>query len=150
MKLTGARWSLIGAEAVLRLRALRASDDFDAYWASRKTGIRTQPRGILRGSPRARDCSVCGLLIPVQSSQRPENRQEERRVVRALAPARLPSSPRNCKNLKEPHPVRPGSCEERLLPRPLPRQCSPELHAISEGASWAAYGQSYHKAAGIS
>lgn len=28
---TGARWSLIGAEAVLRLRAVRASGDFDAY-----------------------------------------------------------------------------------------------------------------------
>ena len=32
MNLTGARWSLTGAEAVLRLRALRCSDDFDAYW----------------------------------------------------------------------------------------------------------------------
>jgi hypothetical protein len=29
---TGARWSLTGAEAVLRLRALRTSGDFDAYW----------------------------------------------------------------------------------------------------------------------
>lgn len=29
---TGARWSLNGAEAVLRLRALRASGDFDDYW----------------------------------------------------------------------------------------------------------------------
>lgn len=29
----GARWTLTGAEAVLRLRALRASGDFDAYWA---------------------------------------------------------------------------------------------------------------------
>ncbi len=33
MDRTGARWSLAGAEAVLRLRALRASGDFDAYWA---------------------------------------------------------------------------------------------------------------------
>ncbi len=33
MNVTGARWSLQGAEAVLRLRALRASDDFEAYWA---------------------------------------------------------------------------------------------------------------------
>src|SRR5438874_10573076 len=32
MDRTGARWSLTGAEAVLRLRALRASGDFDAYW----------------------------------------------------------------------------------------------------------------------
>jgi len=33
MEKTGARWSLTGAEAVLRLRALRASGDFNAYWA---------------------------------------------------------------------------------------------------------------------
>jgi hypothetical protein len=33
MDRTGARWSLSGAEAVLRLRAIRASKDFDAYWA---------------------------------------------------------------------------------------------------------------------
>lgn len=32
MEVTGARWSLTGAEAVLRLRALRSSGDFDAYW----------------------------------------------------------------------------------------------------------------------
>jgi len=32
MDVTGARWSLAGAEAVLRLRALRASGDFDEYW----------------------------------------------------------------------------------------------------------------------
>jgi hypothetical protein len=29
---TGARWSLEGAEAVLRLRSLRTSGDFEAYW----------------------------------------------------------------------------------------------------------------------
>jgi hypothetical protein len=32
MDVTGARWSLKGAEAVLRLRALRSSGDFDEYW----------------------------------------------------------------------------------------------------------------------
>ena len=32
MDITGARWSVDGAEAVLRLRALRASGDFDSYW----------------------------------------------------------------------------------------------------------------------
>lgn len=32
MDLTGARWSLTGAEAVLRLRALKSSGDFDEYW----------------------------------------------------------------------------------------------------------------------
>lgn len=33
MDITGARWSLEGAEAVLRLRALQANGDFDTYWA---------------------------------------------------------------------------------------------------------------------
>ena len=33
MDITGARWGLDSAEAVLRLRALRASGDFDAYWS---------------------------------------------------------------------------------------------------------------------
>jgi exonuclease VII small subunit len=32
MAVTGARWSMNGAEAVLRLRALRSSRDFDEYW----------------------------------------------------------------------------------------------------------------------
>lgn len=32
LDLTGARWSLVGAEAVLRLRALVKSGDFDEYW----------------------------------------------------------------------------------------------------------------------
>ena len=33
MDITGAKWSLAGAEAVLKLRALRASGDFDDYWS---------------------------------------------------------------------------------------------------------------------
>lgn len=32
MDITGARWGLKGAEAVLKLRALRAGGDFDQYW----------------------------------------------------------------------------------------------------------------------
>ena len=30
--ITGARWSVNGTEAVLKLRAVRANDDFDKYW----------------------------------------------------------------------------------------------------------------------
>jgi hypothetical protein len=37
MDVTGARWSLTGAEAVLRLRALRSSYDFDEYWVFHET-----------------------------------------------------------------------------------------------------------------
>jgi hypothetical protein len=33
MDLTGARWGLQGAEAVLKVRSLRASGDFEAYWS---------------------------------------------------------------------------------------------------------------------
>jgi hypothetical protein len=33
LDVTGARWRLLGAEAVLRLRSLIASGDFDRYWA---------------------------------------------------------------------------------------------------------------------
>lgn len=32
MDITGARWSLTGAEAVLKLRAVHASGDFESYW----------------------------------------------------------------------------------------------------------------------
>ena len=32
MDITGAKWRLVSAEAVLRLRALRSSNDFDEYW----------------------------------------------------------------------------------------------------------------------
>jgi len=32
LAITGARWSLAGAEAILRLRAIKANGDLDAYW----------------------------------------------------------------------------------------------------------------------
>jgi hypothetical protein len=32
MDITGARWGLAGAEAILKLRALHSNDDFDDYW----------------------------------------------------------------------------------------------------------------------
>lgn len=32
MDITGARWGLAGAETVLKLRAIKANGDFDAYW----------------------------------------------------------------------------------------------------------------------
>lgn len=37
MDITGARWSLKGAEAVLKLRSLHASGDLDEYWAFHQT-----------------------------------------------------------------------------------------------------------------
>jgi hypothetical protein len=32
MDITGARWGLQGAEAILKLRAIRSNGDFDEYW----------------------------------------------------------------------------------------------------------------------
>jgi len=32
MEITGARWSLKGAEAILKLRSVKISDDFSVYW----------------------------------------------------------------------------------------------------------------------
>jgi hypothetical protein len=32
MDITGARWGLAGAEAILKLRALISNGDFDQYW----------------------------------------------------------------------------------------------------------------------
>lgn len=37
MDLCGAHWSLAGAEAILQLRAIKTSDDMDAYWAFHET-----------------------------------------------------------------------------------------------------------------
>lgn len=37
MEITGARWGLEGAEAVLKLRALRTSGDFEEYWEFHRT-----------------------------------------------------------------------------------------------------------------
>jgi hypothetical protein len=38
--ITGARWSLDGAEAMLKLRAVRANDDWDQYWQHHLTAER--------------------------------------------------------------------------------------------------------------
>ncbi len=37
MDITGARWGLQRAEAILKLRSLRSSGDFDAYWEYHKS-----------------------------------------------------------------------------------------------------------------
>jgi hypothetical protein len=37
MDITGARWSLAGAEAILKLRSLQSSGDFDEYWTFHKS-----------------------------------------------------------------------------------------------------------------
>jgi len=70
---------------------------------SRKTGIRTQPRDTLHGSPRARDCPVCGLLIPVQPSQRPEKSSRRKKSRKSSRTSETAPIPTQLHNLKEPH-----------------------------------------------
>ena len=66
MEKTGARWSLEGAEAVLRLRSLRASGDFDEYWdfhlrqeykrnheARYEKGQAPEPQPVSKSKPKA-------------------------------------------------------------------------------------------------
>jgi hypothetical protein len=53
LDITGARWSLLGAEAVLKLRSLKSSGDFDAYWDFHKQ----QSKQRLYGALKARESS---------------------------------------------------------------------------------------------
>jgi len=52
LDLTGARWGLQGAEAVLKLRAIRCNGDWDTYWTlldlSPRPGAAPSPRVPLR------------------------------------------------------------------------------------------------------
>ena len=51
LDITGARWGLSGAEAVLKLRALRSNGDFDAYWTWHKQQeFRRNHQGRYRGT----------------------------------------------------------------------------------------------------
>jgi len=57
MDITGARWGLEGAEAVLKLRALKSNNDFDSYWRFHLTQERKRVHearyagGIIPGRP---------------------------------------------------------------------------------------------------
>lgn len=45
MDITGARWSLEGAEAVLKLRSVNSSGDWDSYWAFHKSRSKSRNYG---------------------------------------------------------------------------------------------------------
>lgn len=36
LDITGARWGLIGAESILKLRSIKSSGDFESYWEFHK------------------------------------------------------------------------------------------------------------------
>ena len=54
MDITGARWGLAGAEAVLKLRALVSNADFDTYWQCH----------LLRERQRVHAARYAGSVIP--------------------------------------------------------------------------------------
>jgi Uncharacterised protein family (UPF0236) len=58
MDITGARWGLEGAEAVLKLRALKANGDFDSYWRFH----------LAQEHKRVHEARYAGAVIPPRSS----------------------------------------------------------------------------------
>ncbi len=68
MELTGARWSLVGAEAVLRLRALRSSGDFDDYWIFHEAQEHQRNHAALYAPPK------------VPATRKPQDRHSERKL----------------------------------------------------------------------
>ena len=67
--LNGACWSLSDAEAVFRLRALRSSHDFEAYWKLHK-----EPDCTRNHASHAIEHYVPMVALPVVSSSRPSPR----------------------------------------------------------------------------
>lgn len=77
MDITGARWSVRGAEAILRLSSIRSSGDFDEYW-----------RFHLEAEHHRNHASRYAIPPPSPNRERPK--------LRVLAGGRVV--------LKEPHP----------------------------------------------
>ena len=75
MNITGARWSLEGGEAVLRLRALRSSGDFDDYWKFHE--IREHERNH---AAHYADQQVPAVISPTRSS--PRRRQSSLKLIK--------------------------------------------------------------------
>lgn len=65
LAITGARWSLTGAEAVLRLRSLRASGDWDAYWRHDEEQERERNHAV-----RYANGAIPPLMLPPSPSRR--------------------------------------------------------------------------------
>jgi hypothetical protein len=72
MELTGARWSLAGAEAVLRLRALRSSGDFEEYWKFHEAQEYERNHAI----------HYAGAQVPETEKARPQDQKPNLRLVK--------------------------------------------------------------------
>jgi hypothetical protein len=80
MNLTGARWSLKGAEAVLNLRALRSSDDFTDYWK-----FHEKKEYERNHASRYADNQVPGIIPPPAFSS-PEERRRNFKIINKKEP----------------------------------------------------------------
>jgi len=67
MDITGARWGLEGAEAILKLRALRRNNDLDNYWTwhlnHKNTNEPTKPATPTGSSRRQHDPQKSHTLL---------------------------------------------------------------------------------------
>jgi hypothetical protein len=72
MDVTGARWSLSGAEAVLRLRALRSSHDFDEYWPFHETCEHE----------RTHQARYAGSIVPATTTSHPNRKHAHLKVIK--------------------------------------------------------------------
>jgi hypothetical protein len=72
MDVTGARWSLTGAEAVLRLRALRSSQDFNEYWAFHEA----------REYERTHQTLYAGGIVPPTIASLPASKRNHLKVIK--------------------------------------------------------------------
>jgi hypothetical protein len=72
MAVTGARWSLNGAEAVLRLRALRSSRDFDEYWTFHEA----------REYERIHQTLYAGGIVPPTIASLPASKRNHLKVIK--------------------------------------------------------------------
>jgi hypothetical protein len=72
LEITGAKWRLPGAEAVLRLRALRASNDFDEYWDFHEA---------CEYKRNHQDLYADGVVPPTTAS-RPDSRRSHLKVIK--------------------------------------------------------------------
>ena len=61
LDITGARWGLQGAEAILTLRAVISNGDFDDYWRYHLT---REHQRLYPGTPQSRSLSVALSLTP--------------------------------------------------------------------------------------
>ena len=72
MEVTGARWGLTSAEAVLRLRALRSSRDFDEYWFFHET----------REYVRIHQARYAGGTVPATTASTPTRKRAHLKLIK--------------------------------------------------------------------